>query len=1142
MTETNVIQSLAKDFRNFLDVAAQYLNDPLVKREVLSNLGLNPDADPDFKIPEESLANIDRFVNSVDPNLEAFLSLLEGILSIGDAIKAVLDAAKFSPEDPIDTNSAAYLILSILAVNFVRLRRPRIYWTARLVGLINETIRPETFGPILNEEFSSFSDVWSKITKLNFWFDRLGFVISIFFLLFAKRIKRITHSEMAQVFSGWDPSPGSTTPLADMISDRCVTLSLVGESQDETHTDNLGARAVITLLPIPEEEGGPALFLSIGGTAPNLKRDLGNGWKLEFNLGSTDLLQFLFPMNDSSKIKKRMGGISNASIRSNLEFSLNRSPDEPPIILGLSDLHLEIKGIEISAEINASSGEQNDIELVTKMIARNCSLVFSKEMFDDLLQKTITSEKLRVNFDLGLGWDTKRGMFFEGGNNLSTTIAVNQSYRLFDLKSISFSIKEDKEEDAPTSVSSELVFSFGIKLGPVVLSIDHAGLQIVFNSSSIPKRKIRYPDGIGVAIDSPGVKGGGFIMRTENQYAGVIELNIRGYTLQAIALLDTGDQTGGISLMGALFIGFKNGIQVGGGFKITKIGGFIGYNRRVSINDIASGIQSGIMDTILFPSDPVHNAPRIIGDFKKVFPSQPGHHLVGPAIQITYLSKNIIIGDLAVIMEFEPFVVSVIGKISSKIPEEHPIIEINVGLLGRIDFPNNTAEFYGSLYNSRISNFAIAGDMAIAASWSPQEKNLIISIGGFNPKFTPPSNFPPFGAPPLKRLNVALSNYVSLQLYAALTSNTIQLGARVDARFSVAGATISGFLSFDALVQFDPLYYVIDIAGGFSVKFLGRSLTSIAFSGFIEGPNPHRIKGSATFSILWWDITRSVDETFGDQTPEIINTVDPWDILKEALEQNESWIADIPSWQVVGVATKEFSATREVDQMMHPMGNLKVSQKVVPLNYTLTKFGSSDPKTNFRFEIISLNNIPSSSLVSTKDYFAPAQFTEYENEEKLSLKSYDLMDSGVFFASTQTEILFSIESVSSKEISYETIVWENMANKEDPIKPEEDRFVPNANLSQIFGLAGAAYHASVSNSNELKYKMNNHDAKESTLVKEKFVIVDDNNMAVVSIPMFEGEMSQSIAINRLRDYRKANPQDKRNLKVVSSFDVVEVAA
>ena len=445
--------------------------------------------------------------------------------------------------------------------------------------------------------------------------------------------------------------------------------------------------------------------------------------------------------------------------------------------------------------------------------------------------------------------------------------------------------------------------------------------------------------------------------------------------------------------------------------------------------------------------------------------------------------------------------------------------------------------------DSKILDFTLSGDMAMAASWGA-DKNFIFSIGGFNPRFNPPANFPPFNAPPLKRLNVALSSHINLGCYLALTSNTLQFGARIDALFKKSGAIIKGFLGFDALVQFDPLYYIVDVAAGLSVNFKGASLC-LTFSGFIEGPNPHRIKGSVTISILWWDISVDVDETFGEQKPELIVNVDPWPVLQEALEQNDSWMTEHPTWEVMGVVTKESSGLlqqqhHEGGQILHPLGSLKVSQKVVPLNHTLTKFGSSDPKDNFRFEIVSLklNNISPSSLVTTQDYFAPAQFTEYDNSEKLNLKSYDLMDSGVFFTSTENEVLFT--KVSHKDIIYETKLLENISNKENIRRTKiKESFSPDTVLSQTFLLASAAYQNSLSNNNKLKYELK-HRARESLLVNEKFVIVDEDEK-MAEVQEFEGKLSQSVAINRLRDYRKANPQDKRNLTVISSFEKLEVA-
>jgi hypothetical protein len=80
----------------------------------------------------------------------------------------------------------------------------------------------------------------------------------------------------------------------------------------------------------------------------------------------------------------------------------------------------------------------------------------------------------------------------------------------------------------------------------------------------------------------------------------------------------------------------------------------------------------------------------------------------------------------------------------------------------------------------------------------------------------------------------------------------------------------------------------------------------------------------------------------------------------------------------------------------------------------------------------------------------------------------------------------------------------------------------------------------VSNSNKLKYQLKHHVRQSApALLNEKFVIIDEDKNTVVE-SIFKGELIRSVAINKLADYRKANPKDKRNLNVISSFELPEV--
>ena len=1199
MTEesnANLVKSIIKEIVGALDYTYEKLGDDIVRQQVFSDLGLKPAPDalirPDDRDP---LENARKFTGPVDPDLEAFESAFLDILNVLNALDIYFRSAE-NPEELV--NAAVNKFLTVMTLSHVKHYNPKLYWWARLFGFVQES-----FAPDFSERILGLDEVWDNLKNRGF-FSEHSFVALAALLLYLKKGK---------IFFGWDPSPDSITPTADRISERSLSASFsipiegttvtnvrsilsgidfpknknklieyaeqnkdkisdpepvleilkklpdsdFGNMEDvEKGLGKTSASINFTLIPIPADEGGPALFISAGGSTPNFKQVLEGDWILEVNLASNDLIQMLLPLpfGDTTfqTLKPKIAGLPISSSHSDLNFSLKRHLDKP-LIIGPYGLHLELRDIEIIGLISVPPEGNDDIRYGTKIIAHNSSLVIDKKILDNFIAKKVPSNQIHVNFNLGFGWDNLHGWFFEGGNNLSAAIPINEKIGPMKIKDISLNVKP-KNQDSPT-FSIELTTSLDVTIGPVLISVQNIGVQYVHNSPetthraiAIPKFNPKYPEGIGLIIDSHGVNGGGFILKSENRYAGVVQLQLNDFKrfggLQAVAILDIDKQSDDMSLFLALFLDLKRPVELGAGFKISKIGGFIGFNRRISYNDIASGMQSGILDSIMFPDNPVTNAMRIIGDFNRVFPVQSGHHVIGPAIRIAYGLDNLIKGDLAILLAFEPFELSILGKVTCRIPEKEPIIQINIGILGLIDFSGETAQLYGSLYYSKILNYPLTGDMAMSVIWS-SEKNFIFSVGGFNPKFKAPSNFPPFGAPPLKRLNLAFSSYVTFECYLALTSNTFQIGARVEAKFEKSGAKISGFLGFDALIQFNPLYYVIDVAGGFSVSFKGRSLTSITFSGFIEGPNPQRIKGSLTFSILWWDISIHIDKTFGDQLPELITLVELWPILSDALLQEDSWTAETPTWADLGVVIKEYPAIQGGDvggngsgsgqQMVHPLGILKVSQKVVPLNFTLTKFGASNPKDYFRFEISSATG---SSLSSVKDYFAPAQFTEYDNSQKLTLKSYELMDSGVSFVSPEQELLFSDKSLSHKEISYETKIFEDMANmnKKPVTPPGKEPFKLDAKLTEALILAGAAYHSSVSNSNKLKYEPMNH-AKEVTLREEKFIIVDQDNENIEMALKPENQMSQAAAINKLMVDKKRNPQDKRNLKVLSRFEL-----
>lgn len=131
--------------------------------------------------------------------------------------------------------------------------------------------------------------------------------------------------------------------------------------------------------------------------------------------------------------------------------------------------------------------------------------------------------------------------------------------------------------------------------------------------------------------------------------------------------------------------------------------------------------------------------------------------------------------------------------------------------------------FDASLYESFILTMTIEGDMAVRLKWG-DNPDFLISVGGFHPSFNPP----PLSLPTMRRLAINILNtdiaLVRVECYQAITSNTVQFGAKAEIRLDLSVCKIEGYIGFDALFQFNPFYFIIEVAAGFKLSVLGMDL------------------------------------------------------------------------------------------------------------------------------------------------------------------------------------------------------------------------------------------------------------------------------------------------------------------------------
>ena len=144
--------------------------------------------------------------------------------------------------------------------------------------------------------------------------------------------------------------------------------------------------------------------------------------------------------------------------------------------------------------------------------------------------------------------------------------------------------------------------------------------------------------------------------------------------------------------------------------------------------------------------------------------------------------------------------------------------------------------------------WSLSGDSALRFAFGAQP-NFLFAIGGFNPHFQAPPEFPT-----LQRIALALSigdnPRLTLDTYIAVTSNTFQIGAHASAYVSFGEFKASGALGFDALFHFQPFSFAVDIEADVSVKGpLGFSAL-IHLDAHLSGPDPIRCEGMLVVHFL----------------------------------------------------------------------------------------------------------------------------------------------------------------------------------------------------------------------------------------------------------------------------------------------------
>ena len=593
-----------------------------------------------------------------------------------------------------------------------------------------------------------------------------------------------------------------------------------------------------------------------------------------------------------------------------------------------------------AAAVTAGLGITADLDPSILFKLEDGRIHIASDGADGFLGSILPDEGITTTVDLEASWSHRDGLNIKGGAGLSTVLDLHKRAGPLRVDSLALALK-----GGPQGLTGTVGVSGGVSIGPVTASVADVGAEVAlkFSRGNLGPvdlaARFMPPKGIGLSVDARGlVTGAGFLFRDEARslYAGAMQLSIRDdITLKAFGLIATRMPDGrrGYSLIVFITAEDFRPIPLPLGFRLLGIGGMVGVNRTFDRETLRQGLENGTLATLLFPRDPVGNATRsfaISTARSRAAGQLPARHPRQDRLAHAAADPDGPGADRRVR----------IAHATARARPHHRAAAI-AGQRSRAPQPGGDGGHRFRQWHGR--DRCRARGLAAGAEVPDHRKgrasrrirrrpSFILSVGGFNPRFAPPAN-----CPAIDRVAIALSSGNNPRLiceaYFAITSNTVQFGARAELYASAGGFSVEGAVGFDVLVQLIPLHFIADFQAKLQLKRGSHNLFRVKLKGSLEGPRPLRVSGKATFEILWCDFSVRFDTTLVKGSGRRCR---PRSTCSRSSRRRSCRRRAGPrsaarhratAWRCAACRAAAGAAI-----VLDPLGRLRVSQLVVPLN------------------------------------------------------------------------------------------------------------------------------------------------------------------------------------------------------------------
>ncbi len=457
-------------------------------------------------------------------------------------------------------------------------------------------------------------------------------------------------------------------------------------------------------------------------------------------------------------------------------------------------------------------------------------------------------------------------------------------------------------------------------------------------------------------------------------------------------MFDTGDTPNVVVLLAAHF---TPPIQLSSGFTLLDVGGIVGINRRPDDDRLRALSRSGGLSGLLFPADIDKHVDSVIHLLDECFPRHPSAFVVGPLLRVGWGSPTVVVATIGALVSDDA--VTLIGRLLVTLPHKDvALTRLEALVVGRFDAQGVAID--ASLVDSKIAETPVRGDMRLRVV-TTGSGSFAFSAGGFHPAFPVPA-----GMAGMRRLDAAISAgpifRARLEAYVALTTNSAQVGARLDLRASIPEFEIRGHAAFDALFRFDPFMFETSIDASVTVTAAGVDVLGVTLHLDLSGPSPWRVRGHATITLIVpVDIDIPTTHWGSTVAAPLPPARSPASVLLHELAVAANWTA-----APVGGPTLVALRPGVGDAAVHPLApSLGFRQRAVPLGVLLRRM---DGVRLARPSRLALGRDGSGGAAADlplagDESFVRQQFDDLSDDQRLAGAGFERWSCGVELAAGQ---------------------------------------------------------------------------------------------------------------------------------------------